>query len=53
MPGQVWHQAIYTYVSLYLRLKCLLLTCLRGSILHVLNCSATGTLDTYKVAIIY
>ena len=52
MPGQVWHQAIYTYVSLYLRLKYLLLTCLRGSILHVLNCSATGTLD-YKVAIIY
>ena len=52
MPGQVWHQAIYTYVSLYLRLKYLSLICLRGSILHVLNCSATGTLD-YKVAIIY
>ena len=31
----------FTYWSL--GLKCLSLTCLRGSILHVLNCSATGT----------
>ena len=45
MPGQIWHQAIYLLILkfLYLRPKCLSLTCLRGSILHVLNCSATGT----------